>query len=383
MGLIFREQPISDFGIDAQFEIKDTGNATGRLIAAQIKTGPSYFKEEKEEPEGGFWYRPTDTHGKLWIGHSLPVVIVLCDLSTETCYYELVTRETCVPTRQNCKILVPKVQVINASNRQALIDIASPVAAATDYSIASEKDVSHAHAKRISLDIVLHPNIKAINKPLIGAVIRKSLKHGQESTYARNEISAKTLGDKPVDVVFGFVYLRDVDRASAAWTCRFQWISPKLEEAWRPLIFKGEPSGDGLVIDWNSNSKISKFMDRRRITKSVYLEQVDVLLGQLEAIEKNLEKLIEFGSLSSNSKCFLKLTEDFEARWNGSSSPPLECQRLDQAIQEILATVGNSGLIWSQRDMRKQKQVMAMMDRNMTDLKRLSGEVSFLRRDVR
>ena len=54
-GLIFREQPTSDFGIDAQFEVKEGSTATGRLIAAQIKAGRSQFANETE---GGFWHYP-------------------------------------------------------------------------------------------------------------------------------------------------------------------------------------------------------------------------------------------------------------------------------------------------------------------------------------
>lgn len=37
MGWIFREQTISDFGIDAHVEPKDDGIPTGQLIALQIK----------------------------------------------------------------------------------------------------------------------------------------------------------------------------------------------------------------------------------------------------------------------------------------------------------------------------------------------------------
>ena len=93
LGLIFREQPISDFGIDAQFELKVAGKATGRLIAAQVKPGSSQFDKETE---GGFWHYLSDLHRDLWINHSLPVVIVHCDLEARTCYYELVTPETCI-----------------------------------------------------------------------------------------------------------------------------------------------------------------------------------------------------------------------------------------------------------------------------------------------
>ena len=380
LGLIFREQPISDFGIDAQFELKVAGKSTGRLIAAQVKAGTSQFDKETED---GFWHYLSDRHRDLWINHSLPVVIVLCDLETRNCYYELVTPETCIRAGQQWKILVPKEKTLNASNLQNLVDIASPVAAASDFTIASEHDQSHAHAKRLSLDIVLHPGNKAVTKPFLGAIVRASLKLGQASSYSRDEISATALGDKPVDVVWGYVYLRDIDRVLAAWTCRFQWISPELEETWRPSVFQGEPSGDGLVIDWDGRAEISKLMDDNRTTKSAYLKQVDVLLGNLPAVQKELGDLIELGDQSPYAQSFSSRTEAFETQWEGSSLPPLECQRLDQALQEILATVGNSGLIWSQRGSRELRQVMAMMRTYSKDLERLNGEVSFLRRDVR
>ena len=55
-GLIFREQPVSDYGIDAHIEIENNGKATGRLIAVQIKSGPTCFKE-KDKNKTGFWHR--------------------------------------------------------------------------------------------------------------------------------------------------------------------------------------------------------------------------------------------------------------------------------------------------------------------------------------
>ena len=379
-GFIFRTQRESDFGIDAHFELKDAGKATGRLIAAQIKSGPSYFREESKS---GFLYRPTDTHRKLWINHSLPVVVVLCNTKTETCYYELVTSETCVAVNKNFKILVPRTQTIDASNRLDLIDIASPVAATTDYSIASEKDQSYVNTKRIGLNIVLHPINKALNRPIIGAVIRNALKYGKESNYARSKISSQMFDDKPVDVVSGFVYLRDVDLDSSAWLCRFEWVSSEFEGILRPSIFKGEPCGDGLIIDWNGRTEISKIMDDRRITKSVYLTRVDVFLDRLKTIRREITRLNMFGECHSNTHIFSKLTKDFEAHWDNSTSAPLECQRLDQVIQEILATVGNLGLIWNQCNIRERKQKKVMLNREMTNLQRLNEKISHLREEVR
>jgi hypothetical protein len=44
LGLIWRETPMADVGIDGQIEfVDDGGQATGRLVAAQVKSGDSYF----------------------------------------------------------------------------------------------------------------------------------------------------------------------------------------------------------------------------------------------------------------------------------------------------------------------------------------------------
>ena len=40
---LFREQTTSDVGIDGQLEVVESGTATGRLVASQIKCGSSYF----------------------------------------------------------------------------------------------------------------------------------------------------------------------------------------------------------------------------------------------------------------------------------------------------------------------------------------------------
>ena len=39
MGMIFREQPTDDYGIDAQIEIVEDNYPTGKLIGVQIKSG--------------------------------------------------------------------------------------------------------------------------------------------------------------------------------------------------------------------------------------------------------------------------------------------------------------------------------------------------------
>lgn len=49
LGLIWRENQVKDLGIDGQLEyVTRDGNATGRLVAVQVKSGESYFQHEEK-----------------------------------------------------------------------------------------------------------------------------------------------------------------------------------------------------------------------------------------------------------------------------------------------------------------------------------------------
>lgn len=379
-GMIFREQPTSDFGIDAQFELKESSTATGRLIAAQIKAGESQFTNEVEM---GFWHYISKKHKNLWCNHSLPVVIVLCDLNSNVCYYEVVTHETCQSTDKKWKILVPKDKVLDVSSLPDLIAIASPIVAASDFTICSENDISYLGVKRISLDIVAHTGGKSLNKPLLRAIVRETLRIGQKSEYSRDEIAARALAGKTADVVFGFVYLREIDRESASWACRFQWVSESLPENSRPSSIPGEQGGGGLVIEWNKNMNLPKLLDERRTTKASYLEGVDRLLALLPAIEKELNAFFQLIEQSGAPLKLETMASTFEDSWDGEFSSPLECQRLNQAIQELLTTVGNVGLIYGQRNSHEEKRTKSMMKSYQDELVRLNRDISFLRQELR
>ncbi|GCD99135.1 DUF4365 domain-containing protein [Embleya hyalina] len=103
MGWLFREQTVSDFGIDAHFEVVDddvdetgTRDVTGRLLAVQIKSGPSFF----ERPTNTGWWFPCKTHHvDYWRDHSLPVVIALVDLRKQLVYWQHVNDTTLELTR--------------------------------------------------------------------------------------------------------------------------------------------------------------------------------------------------------------------------------------------------------------------------------------------
>ena len=115
---LFREQPTEDYGIDAHAEVVDGEDVRGRLLALQIKSGMSWFKETTP---GGWWFRPDAEHVQYWRNHSLPVVVVLYHPENGRCYWQLVNRETLVETSTGgWKLLVPEVQVLDDSARGVL-----------------------------------------------------------------------------------------------------------------------------------------------------------------------------------------------------------------------------------------------------------------------
>lgn len=106
---IFREQPICDIGIDAHMEFNDTDGKTQRLLAIQIKSGESFFREKKD---GNIIFRGiNDRQYNYWTTYPLPCIIVLYNPKDKTCIWQKLTNETIVKTNNGYRIAVPEKQV--------------------------------------------------------------------------------------------------------------------------------------------------------------------------------------------------------------------------------------------------------------------------------
>ncbi|MGW0485374.1 DUF4365 domain-containing protein [Nonomuraea sp. NPDC003214] len=111
LGWLFREQPTEDYGIDAHAEVVDHDLVRGRLLAIQIKSGESWFREPAPD---GWWFRPDAEHVRYWLNHSLPVVVVLYHPKTKLCHWQLVNRKTLEETSSGgWKLRVPATQVLD------------------------------------------------------------------------------------------------------------------------------------------------------------------------------------------------------------------------------------------------------------------------------
>ncbi len=117
LGWLVRSQPEADKGIDAHLEVVEDDEATGRLVALQIKSGKSRFRESTTD---GFVFRPKQEHVKYWLRHSLPVAVVLADVKKKIAYWQLVTDETVTSTGRGWKMTIPKTNTFCMSAARAL-----------------------------------------------------------------------------------------------------------------------------------------------------------------------------------------------------------------------------------------------------------------------
>ncbi|GAO43730.1 DUF4365 domain-containing protein [Flavihumibacter petaseus] len=116
---IFREQPISDMGIDAHVEIANEGIPTGQLISLQIKTGESHFQSNEDH----LIYYGSSRHLEYWVNHSLPVILIAHLPNTNETFWELVTLKNVNFTKKAWKINIPRKQVLSSIFLDELMQI--------------------------------------------------------------------------------------------------------------------------------------------------------------------------------------------------------------------------------------------------------------------
>lgn len=94
---MFREQPINDIGIDAHMEYMDPCGRTKQLLALQIKTGESWFKEEKD---GCIIFRHiNERQYNYWTTNSLPCILVIYNPISNICIWQELTSKTIKRTK--------------------------------------------------------------------------------------------------------------------------------------------------------------------------------------------------------------------------------------------------------------------------------------------
>lgn len=95
---MFREQPIDDVGIDAHMEFIDCTGKPKQLLALQIKSGASWFKEKKDDCI--IFRNINERQYNYWTMNSLPCIVVLYNPDDDMCIWEKLTPETIEKTKE-------------------------------------------------------------------------------------------------------------------------------------------------------------------------------------------------------------------------------------------------------------------------------------------
>ena len=123
-GWLFREQLTNDIGIDAHIEFIDSSNKPKQLIALQIKSGISWFKERTKDY---VVFRDIDERQySYWTMNSLPCIIVLYNPNDNTCIWQELSNKTIAKTKNGngkgyfVKIPLNQIFLDSSSNEKLL-----------------------------------------------------------------------------------------------------------------------------------------------------------------------------------------------------------------------------------------------------------------------
>ncbi|AFY84321.1 DUF4365 domain-containing protein [Oscillatoria acuminata] len=353
LGWIFREQPIEDYGIDAHVEVVENNTATGQLIALQIKSGKSWFKEKATN---SFIFRGKREHLEYWQKHSLPVIVVLYDDEGQVAYWQSVNSSNVQKTDKAWKLIIPFEQQINIKSLEKIKDFSKKLVASEAYTILSLKDVSHSVAKRYSANILLG---KEYTKHEVIEIARKITAELKVSEYYRNDQVKLRWEAKEAQVIWLFLYLSLDDVSSTKWICRTQWISKILSPENSPSKLDGERIDDETIVDWNEQyGKLESILPSHKLTKEDYLEAINEILSRTKPIVNQAIKLTDQLTNNPDEANYLnfmsKINSTIEKLYFQSTkigSAPTECSDLSQRFQNVMAFAHNIVLPFSEKSL--------------------------------
>lgn len=118
---IFREQTISDVGIDAIIEQVDNGYPTGKLIAVQIKSGKGNFHLSYKK----ITHYVSNIHYNYWLSLNIPIILIAYFPESDEIYWDEISESTLKRTKKKWKIEIPKTKRFNENSEKKLIQLLS------------------------------------------------------------------------------------------------------------------------------------------------------------------------------------------------------------------------------------------------------------------
>lgn len=244
-GQIWRETNTGDVGIDGQLEyVNDSSFATGRTIAVQVKSGPSFLKHDTGD---AFRFYPEEKHRRYWEGFPLPVVLILHDPSSGKSYWTDARQDLRSPSKdRDAHIAVPKANLLQETPPKLLFENAGVI---NQPFIADLEEVMQALLATTSgersfplsyFDLYVHGLTSICRSIYYGIDV---VAHAVEFNLAAEEAKCgMALGGVEQEFIFGFVKfllaqnLAQVDYAD----CMIDWIDRQMQPTFvAPLTSRG------------------------------------------------------------------------------------------------------------------------------------------------
>jgi len=118
-GYVFRETSNGDIGIDGQIEhISENGEATGKIVAAQIKSGNSYLVDKGDH----FAFYPKEKHKNYWSIFPLPVILFVYYPNDGKIYFTDVRYQLNIPKQNHTYIAIDKKSTLNSVSAKDIFE---------------------------------------------------------------------------------------------------------------------------------------------------------------------------------------------------------------------------------------------------------------------
>ena len=352
LGFAFREQNISDYGIDAHAELIEAGQPTGQLLGIQVKSGSSYLSETYDD---GFVFRADQEHVDYWQVHSLPILICICDINTNTVYWQAVNKDTAIPTGKGYKFTIPITHTIAPPSSSALRSLLTPIVTADRYTIFKTEDTSLNTAKRYSFEVVLNGSM---SKAEIASIVRQVTNEGQKRRYYRNHLVEGRWGDSDAHVVWTFIFPSAENYNQCNYICRSIWIHDALKSP--PMKFDGENVGDNIIVDWNADYlSRAEYVSHNTMTKEDYLTKALPFINELESLLILIEEhLLALSNNKIDEPYFIAITSATRAQIiridsEISNMPyaPFECHDMDNKLNSLSMSLQCLSWLYSDKDL--------------------------------
>lgn len=118
-GYIFRETLNGDVGIDGQIEqVNENGEATGKIVATQIKSGNSYLVDKGDH----FAFYPQEKHRNYWSIFPLPVILFVNYPNDGRIYFTDVRYHLNIPKQDNNYIRLSKTSYLDGNSAMGIFE---------------------------------------------------------------------------------------------------------------------------------------------------------------------------------------------------------------------------------------------------------------------